>query len=162
MKRNYSDRNSYRYFNIIACNIHVEQFLNATHYTLYSSALYSCRFRGSAATRRRRELTLSGPVWCHGSILWYDIVWRWGTLYEMMLKERYHCSKVPTYRRDAAKLQVAKVYTFFCVALYPGKSFGLKFIPNQSDSFLFIPKSVSAPIRTHPSQSEKSFQSRLM
>ena len=44
----------------------------------------------------------------------------------------------------------------------PGESFGLKFIPNQSDLFRFIPKSVSAPIQTHPSQSEKSFQSRLM
>ena len=33
---------------------------------------------------------------------------------------------------------------------YPGKSFGLKFIPNQSDSFRFIPKSVSAPIRVNP------------
>ena len=45
---------------------------------------------------------------------------------------------------------------------YPGKSFGLKFIPSESDSFRFIPKSVPAPIRTHPSQSEKSFQSHLM
>ena len=44
----------------------------------------------------------------------------------------------------------------------PGKSFGLKFIPSQSDSFRFIPKSVSAPIRTHSNQSEKSFQSRSM
>ena len=44
----------------------------------------------------------------------------------------------------------------------PGKSFGLKFIRRQSDSFRFIPKSVSAPIRTHLNQSEKSFQSRLM
>ena len=45
---------------------------------------------------------------------------------------------------------------------YPGNSFGLKFIPRQSDSFRFIPKSVSAPIRTPSNQSEKSFQSRLM
>ena len=44
----------------------------------------------------------------------------------------------------------------------PGKSFGLNFIPNQSDLCRFIPKSVSAPIRTHPIQSEKSFQFRLM
>ena len=31
----------------------------------------SCRhrFQGSATTERRRELTLSDPVWCHGSIL---------------------------------------------------------------------------------------------
>ena len=45
---------------------HIEDFLNATHYTL-SSCRH--RFRGSAATKRRRELTLSNPVWCHGSIL---------------------------------------------------------------------------------------------
>ena len=45
---------------------------------------------------------------------------------------------------------------------YPGKRFGLKFIPRQSDLFRFIPKSVSAPTRTHSNQSEKSFQSRLM
>ena len=35
----------------------------------------------------------------------------------------------------------------------PGKSSGLKFILRQSDSFRFIPKSVSAPIRTHSNQS---------
>ena len=35
---------------------------------------------------------------------------------------------------------------------FPGKSFGLK----------FIPKSVFERIRTHPSQSEKSFQSHSM
>ena len=39
----------------------------------------------------------------------------------------------------------------------PGKCFGLKFIPRQSDSFWFIPKSVSAPIRTPSNQSEKKF-----
>ena len=50
----------------------------------------------------------------------------------------------------------------YCYMVFPGKSFGLKFIPSQSDSFRFIPKSVSAPIRTHSNQSEKSFQSRLM
>ena len=33
------------------------------------------------------------------------------------------------------------------ISQYPGKRFGLKFIPRQSDSFRFIPKSVSAPIR---------------
>ena len=38
-----------------------------------------------------------------------------------------------------------------------GKSVGLKFIPNQSNLFRFIPKSVSALIRTHPSQSEEIF-----
>ena len=46
--------------------------------------------------------------------------------------------------------------------MYPGKSFEFKFIPKQSDLFRFIPKSVSELIRTHPSQPEKSFQSRLM
>ena len=44
-----------------------------------------------------------------------------------------------------------------CNNMCPGKSFGLKFIPRQSDSFRFIPKSVSAPIRTHSNQSEKVF-----
>ena len=39
---------------------------SATHYTLSS-----CRhcFRGSAVTKRRRELALSDYVWCHGYIL---------------------------------------------------------------------------------------------
>ena len=39
----------------------------------------------------------------------------------------------------------------------PSKSFGLKFIPNQLDSFRFIQKSVSKLIQTHPSQFEKKF-----
>ena len=38
---------------------------------------------------------------------------------------------------------------------YSGKILGLKFISNQSDLLWFIPKSVSEPIRIHPSQSEK-------
>ena len=42
----------------------------------------------------------------------------------------------------------------------PCKSFGLKFIPNQSDLFRFIPKFV--PKLCNSSQSEKSFRSRLM
>ena len=97
MEKKYPDRNSYCCFNIIACNIHVEGFLSATHYTL------SCcrhRFRDSAATRRPRHLTLCNPVWCHGSIHWYCIVWRWETQYEMILEERYHCSDVPTSPRS--------------------------------------------------------------
>ena len=44
----------------------------------------------------------------------------------------------------------------------PSKSFGLNFIPNQSDLFWFIPKSGSELIWTHPSQYEKSSQSCLM
>ena len=42
----------------------------------------------------------------------------------------------------------------------PGKSFGFLFIPNQSD-LIRNPNSFEL-IRTHPSCSEKSFQSRLM
>ena len=33
---------------------------------------------------------------------------------------------------------------------FPGNSFGLKFIPNQSDLFRFISKSVSELIRVNP------------
>ena len=64
--KKYLDRNSYYCFNVIMCNIHVEDFLSATHYTLSTCRHY---FRGSAAARSRRELTLSDPVWYHGSIL---------------------------------------------------------------------------------------------
>ena len=45
---------------------YIKEFLNATHYTLSS---FRHRFRGSAATKSRRELTLGDPVQCHGSIL---------------------------------------------------------------------------------------------
>ena len=44
----------------------------------------------------------------------------------------------------------------------PGESIGLKFIPSQSELFLFIPISVSEPMRIIPNQSEKRFVSRLM
>ena len=87
----------------------VKEFHSATHYTL---SYCRHRFRGLAATRRRRELTLSDPVWCRGSILLYGIVWRWETQYEMMLEESSHCSNVRTYRQDATKLHVEKS-TFF-------------------------------------------------
>ena len=111
--KNELNRKSYRCFNGIACNIHVEEFLSATHYTLSS---YRHCFRGSAATRRRCELNLSNlsdPVWCHGSILWYHTVWRWETQYpEMMLEDNI----APTFQH-IAKMQIAK-FTFFCVALY--------------------------------------------
>ena len=36
---------------------------------MYTLSSRRHRFRGSAATKRRRELNLSDPVWCHGSIL---------------------------------------------------------------------------------------------
>ena len=64
-EKKYSDRNSYRFFNVIACNIHLVDFPSTTHYTL-SSCCH--RFRGSAITKRRRELTLPIPFG--------DIVWR--------------------------------------------------------------------------------------
>ena len=44
----------------------------------------------------------------------------------------------------------------------PGESIGLKFIPSQSELFLFIPISVSEPMRIIPNQSEKLFVSCLM
>ena len=50
----------------------------------------------------------------------------------------------------------------FNLARCPGKSFGLKFIPNQSDLFRFMPKSVSELVQTYLSQSKKSVQSGLM
>ena len=34
--------------------------------------------------------------------------------------------------------------------VYPGENFGFEFIPNQSDLFRFIPKSVSELIRVDP------------
>ena len=48
------------------CVYLIEEFFSASHYTLSS-----CRhcFRGSAATKKWRELSLNDPVRCHGSIL---------------------------------------------------------------------------------------------
>ena len=51
---------------VILTSSRIEEFISATHYSL-SSCRH--RFRGSAATKRRRELTLSDPVWCHGLFL---------------------------------------------------------------------------------------------
>ena len=89
---------------LLAYNVHVKEFL-----------LSSCldRFRGSVATRRWREITLSDPVWCHGSIFSYCIVWRWETQCEMMFEEQQHCSNVPTYRQDAIFLRCIVVPTLF-------------------------------------------------
>ena len=47
------DRNTYRCFNVIACTIYVEEFHNATQFTL-SSCRH--RFQGSAATRMQRAM----------------------------------------------------------------------------------------------------------
>ena len=46
--------------------------------------------------------------------------------------------------------------------LCPSESIGLKFIPNQSELFRFIPISVSEPMRIIPNQSEKRLVSRLL
>ena len=71
-KINYSDINSC--FNVIACNIHVKEFFNATHYTL---SFCRHRFRGSAATKRRSELNLSDPVPEQiYSLIWYSMTMR--------------------------------------------------------------------------------------
>ena len=45
----------------------------------------------------------------------------------------------------------------FTICYLPGKSFELKFIPNQSDLFQFIAKSISELIQTYSSRSEKKF-----
>ena len=65
-KKNYGDTNKYHCFNVVAGDIHVEEFLSATRYNL-SSCRH--RFRGTLATCRGRELTQSDPVWCYESIL---------------------------------------------------------------------------------------------
>ena len=65
-KKNYPDRNNYRYFNVITCNIYVlGEFLSVTH-SVHLAVIVS----GVRLPLRGRELTpKSNPVWCHGSIL---------------------------------------------------------------------------------------------
>ena len=40
-KKNYPDKNSYHCFNVIACSIHVEKLLSATHYIPSSCVIVS-------------------------------------------------------------------------------------------------------------------------
>ena len=60
-EKNYPDKNSYRFFKVIACNIHLGEFLSATHYTL---STWRHRFRGSAREQMfsgLAEATLTNP-----------------------------------------------------------------------------------------------------
>ena len=89
---------NYRCFNVIACNIHVEEFL-ATHYTLPSCRH---RFPGLTATRRRYELILSDPVWCHGSVQFYNAFYRIQIL-KRMFKTQKACMQYMHSRGPASE-----------------------------------------------------------
>ena len=63
-EKNYQARNNYRCLNVIACNIHVEE----KKVELYCHPAVIVSGVRLTTIRRRRELTLSDLVWCHGSI----------------------------------------------------------------------------------------------